>query len=111
MCRHFGETSSKVEATFTQTGFTNFKKGPEKFRKHESTEVHKTAKLEYVNRLINAQNKTSVRSQVDSHHNARVRENRSYLSIIFSIIMWLCGQGLPLRGHFESEASKNRGSY
>lgn len=73
--------------------------------------MHKTANELQVNRRVNAQNETSLKSQVDSQHNSKVRQNRSYLSIIFIIIMWLCGQGLALRGHDESEGSKNQGIY
>jgi hypothetical protein len=56
VCRYFGETSSKSQEAFTQIGFTNFKKGPEKFKKHAETEVHKTAKQLQANRQMTLKN-------------------------------------------------------
>ena len=61
-----------------------------------------------MNRITNPD---SVASQVNSQHKSKVEENRSYLTLIIEMIMWLCKQGLPLRGLNGTSESKNRGNF
>jgi len=61
----------------------------------------------YVNRLSQVE---SVAAKVDSQHKKEVKENRAYLRVIFDVVKFLSRQGLPLRGHDESDGSKNRGN-
>jgi hypothetical protein len=53
--------------------------------------------------------KESIASTVGSVYKTKINENLSYLSHIIQMIMWLCRQGLPLRGHIENQESKNQG--
>jgi len=108
VCRHFGANSGNADVIYTKNGFTNFRKGPRKFKEHSATNDHISATHLYLERLASTD---SVASKVSSHHQKIVSENRSYLTLIFQIIIWLCRQGLALRGHNEQSDAKNKGNF
>ena len=90
VCRHFGEINGNVDTVYAKDGFTNFRKGPRRLKEHSATKDHATASHLYLQRLAVTD---SVASKVSSHHKKQVAENRSYLTTIFQIIIWLCRQG------------------
>jgi hypothetical protein len=87
---------------------TNFEKATDKFKKHNNCAIHKIAAVKYANRMDEVD---SIKAKVDCHHKCRVKENREYIGDIFKMMGFCCQQALPLRGHDESESSKNRGNF
>ena len=84
----------KSESAFTDYGFRNWKRGPEKFRIHERSEFHSKA----AEKLL-----ASRRKGIDAVLSQRVqleqKVHRDGLEVIFSAIFFLGQQGFPLRGH------------
>ena len=84
----------KSESAFTDGGFRNWERGPEKFRIHERSEFHSKA----AEKLI-----ASGRKGIDAILSERVQVEQKVhidgLEIIFSAIFFLGQQGFPLRGH------------
>lgn len=86
--------STKREATFISTGFSNWKKALEKFKAHEKTDAHKEAVMK-----LARSSKPSIATQLNEHHNSEIKRARSALMIIFTTLRTLCRQGLAVRGH------------
>ena len=42
VCRHFGENSGYTNNLYTNEGFTNFRRGPQRFKEHADSSEHKT---------------------------------------------------------------------
>ncbi len=97
VCRHFGENNGYADPTYTKEGFTCFRKGPRRFKEHSISKDHLTAAHLYSERLLATD---SVATKVNSQHKKEILENRSYLTIIFQIIIWLCRQGSILEPFF-----------
>ena len=59
----------------------------------------------------------SVLTQLDSHHAAKVKENRDYVKILIDTIAFLGKQNIPFRGHEEDRSNLtqlsevNRGNF
>ena len=97
-------SSTKSEKTFTQEGFTNWKKAREKnkgFLKHENSDSHKEA----TERLIMApgSSKGDIAGMVDKNAQEDREVNRSMLLKILSSIRYLARQALPLRGNWDDD--------
>ncbi|XP_039279145.1 zinc finger MYM-type protein 1-like [Nilaparvata lugens] len=88
------QLTTKKEDAFTTVGFSNWKKGLDKFRTHENTSVHKEGVLK-----LSSLAKPSVAAQLNDQLNSDMKKARLALEIIFTTVKYLCRQGLAIRGH------------
>ncbi|XP_034223751.1 zinc finger MYM-type protein 1-like [Prunus dulcis] len=102
-----GKAGSNV---FTEKGFKNWRKGPENFRYHvgQVGSLHNKA-TQHCTDLMNQKQhvETIVIKQTDQ---ARINY-RILLTAALDCTRYLLRQGLPFRGHDESETSSNKGNY
>ncbi|XP_034198532.1 zinc finger MYM-type protein 1-like [Prunus dulcis] len=102
-----GKAGSDV---FTEKGFKNWRKGPENFRDHvgQVGSLHNKA-TQHCTDLMNQKQhvETIVIKQTDQ---ARINY-RILLTAALDCTRYLLRQGLPFRGHDESETSSNKGNY
>lgn len=86
--------SSKKETIFIELGFSNWKKGVEKFKLHEQSMCHKEAvvKLHALKASVN------VCAQLSDQKKKEMMVNRACLKKIFSSLLYLASQGLAIRG-------------
>ncbi|VVA37531.1 PREDICTED: zinc finger MYM-type 1, partial [Prunus dulcis] len=95
---------------FTEKGFKNWRKGPENFRDHvgQVGSLHNKA-TQHCTDLMNQKQhvETIVIKQTDQ---ARINY-RILLTAALDCTRYLLRQGLPFRGHDESETSSNKGNY
>ena len=98
------------EQTFTTTGFCDWKKITEKLNKHVNSEEHKKC-MEKWNSYNISKTSGSVAMQISNAHQKEVSENKLYIEKIFSIMIYLCSQGLAIRGHDQSKNSNNQGNF
>ncbi|CAL2280626.1 unnamed protein product [Prunus armeniaca] len=102
-----GKAGSDV---FTEKGFKNWRKGPENFRDHvgQVGSLHNKATQHCIDLMNQKQHvETIVIKQTDQ---ARVNY-RILLTAALDCTRYLLRQGLPFRGHDESETSSNKGNY
>ena len=102
-CRKFGIEHGYSDKAFVQNGFSNWKKGPDTFKKHQSSHVHVACCIALKNRIACDQQHQSVATQISGNHSKEVKSNRYHLGIIIESIIWLAKQGLAFRGHKVSE--------
>ncbi|CAF3001208.1 unnamed protein product [Rotaria sp. Silwood2] len=110
VCR-FAYDPVKSDKAFTVIGFNNWKKGIEKFDKHQSTVSHKQAHETWITTEKNRINNTSVLKQINRQFSEQAEENRLYLKEIIRTVMFLGKQCLSFRGHREDEEAENRGNF
>ena len=82
---------------FIKEGFCNWKKARELFERHEKSESHKEAVLKLKS--------TSVIAQISTQACRDQAEYRSMLLKQLHSLRYLLRQGLPIRGHKESEGN------
>lgn len=82
-----------------------------KLKQHNDTSIHQNCMERWKLRQITDKNKNSIACQTNSHHSIQVKQNRENLKIVIQVLIFLAKQGLPLRGHDESENSKNKGNF
>ena len=91
--------SKNAEKAFTQYGFNNWKKGPEKFRTHENSSTHREASMKH-----NAsQKQQQVSQQLSSQLKAEKESRRMCLVKQLQSLAYLLRQGLAVRGHKSDE--------
>jgi hypothetical protein len=91
---------SKVETAFTIDGFSNWKKGNEKFMAHEKSDLHRESVLK-----LSASKQAPIDAQLSR---AREKEQKNaYIALraIVTSVMFLARQGLALRGHENDEGN------
>ena len=88
------------DQAFTQTGFQNWKKAAEKFKKHEASNCHKESVLKLSTRK--AQTVDTILSTQQQRLQATRREGLVQLT---TSLMYLLRQGLAIRGHTEVEGN------
>jgi len=81
--------------SFIESGFNNWKKGLEKFKRHESSSCHREA----VMKLHSVKAEVNVSAQISEQKKQEMATSRSCLKQIFSSIAYLAMQGLAIRGH------------
>lgn len=86
---------------FVKKGFSNWKKAIEKFKIHECSDHHRKAAIATVTRntdlsLSKIISRQSEQSRIDARH---------CLLKIYESVKYLAVQGIPLRGHTESESN------
>ena len=93
--------SKNAEKAFTQYGFNNWKKGPEKFRTHENSSAHREASMKH-----NASQKQQpVSQQLSSQLKAEQESRRMCLVKQLQSLPYLLRQGLAVRGHKSDEGN------
>ncbi len=119
VCFAFGvcfipETTPYYEDNWTQVGVSNWKKGIQKIKEHETADIHLEAAFKY-SYFISGQNiKTCFSKSAKlfiSKRKKKVEENRRAMTTIFEVVLCLARQNLPFRGHDESKLSSNRGNF
>ena len=58
--------------------------------------------MKWINAKRNEKNKSTIISQLDSHHKATVLKNRQYLKVIIETLMFTAQQNISQRGHEEN---------
>ena len=85
--------------------------------RHASNDSHITAMMKWHDNLEAVEKNKSVLTQLDSHHAAKVKENRDYVKILIDTIAFLGKQNIPFRGHEEDRSNLtqlsevNRGNF
>lgn len=112
ICRHFTvNTNLKIDSTFINKGFNCWRKQTESFNKHMSSEKHKLNNEKYVMFLNIKKNDTSVANSLITSRKKYIEENRKHIILLLKATLFLSKQGLPFRGHDESNESTNRGNF
>lgn len=105
-CRQF--PSSNREELFVEKGMKNWKKASEKLDKHAISAAHSFSMSKWVEYRKPAE---SVSTLLSDCHKGLLLENRDYIKKLIDILIYLSKQGLPLRGHDESDMSDNKGNF
>ena len=108
------------EPEWVQRGYKNWKKFLDPtagVRKHANSRMHQLS-LERHRGYCDSKAGFSVHEQLGeqaeqekSRREAAKSENREVVQIIFDCVLFLSKQGLPFRGHNESQAAGNRGNF
>lgn len=99
-----------VERNFIETGVNQWKRAIEKFSKHNESESHKTSYCRWQH-FIQSLSEGTNPSKISSHPAQEVEENRQYMEMISTLVIFLSRQGIALRGDDESNESHNRGNF
>ena len=114
-CRFFGVSHDK---TFTCSGFRDWKhargkEGPLSF--HDSMcNKHKEAVLDYKQYKSSIADETSIAVQLDRERLKNIQDNRKYVKTLLECLLYCAQQGIPLRGHRETnleDLSVNIGNF
>jgi hypothetical protein len=101
------------DATWTETGMTDFGHLPEKTKKHERSvkNIRNVIDLAMLGKEKIATQLSEVYRSCINKRNEEVRRNRDILSKIIDCIKFFWKFELPLRGHVESLDSANPGVF
>ncbi len=80
------------------------------FHKHESTQSHKES-LVYWQSYKASTSQGRVVQQLEAANVEEIRQRREYVRRIVAVTCMLGKQGIPFRGHNESEDSDNEGNF
>ncbi|ODM87805.1 Zinc finger MYM-type protein 1 [Orchesella cincta] len=86
-------TSAKQEGVFTVTGFCNWKNGSSALKKHDESGLTKEAIIK-----LACFDSSPILNQLHTSVNKTQNQAKTSLKAIFTTIMFLAKQGLPLRG-------------
>jgi hypothetical protein len=89
------------EEVFWKTGFFNWKKAVEKFKKHETSLSHKAC----LEKFVYLSNNENVLQQLHVHQQQEGKIATACLSHIFTCLRYLARQGLAIRGHVDNESN------
>lgn len=107
VCKLFGSTLMPTNP-FNSNGFNDWKHGAQAVSFHENSQQHRASLLSFLNR-------SSMSGRIDSEIQKQVNEERDYwrqiLTRIVSVVKFLTGRGLALRGDVEEFGCKNNGNY
>lgn len=103
--------SNKTVWADARRGFKNFKKGPEKIKQHEESDLHRSLTNKFLVMKLRLLQDSSVLQEQIKMEKSEIMKNREALKRLIDIILYLAKQCLPLRGHDESETSKNKGNF
>ena len=108
------EGAHNSEANWTRIGVNNWKKGLQKIRHHESSDIHQTAAFKYscfisANDIKHSLSESSKLAEKESRE--QVQKNRKVISTLCIITTFLAWQNLAIRGHNENEDSDDKGNY
>lgn len=105
-CRQF--PSSNKEELYVEKGMNNWKKAGDKLDKHAISAAHSFSMAKWLEYRKPTQSVTTLLSE---SHKELLLENRDYVKKLLDILLYLSKQGLPLRGHDESDVSHNKGNF
>lgn len=88
------DTQTRMETTFFQEGFSNWKKATEKFSKHQNSDCHSHAVL----KLHLKQSRGVVEGFALQNSRSQATAQK-LLTLLFSSALYLGKQGFPFRGH------------
>ena len=111
-CIFFGGKSKEV--AFTQVGCRNWKDANERFCKHERSQAHIDATLDFVcycTRTSIDQQLSAEVARLEGERHKQVEQNRNTMKRLTDITIFLAKQGLALRGHREDMESANKGNF
>ena len=113
-CIFFGGKNKEV--AFTQVGCRNWKDAHERFSKHERSQAHVDATLDFVcycSRTSIDQQLSAEAARLEWERHKQVEQNRNTMKRLTDITIFLAKQGLALRGHREdmSMESANKGNF
>ncbi|KAJ1135890.1 hypothetical protein NDU88_002319 [Pleurodeles waltl] len=95
------ELSKNAEEAFCSTGYTNWKKAIERFKKHQSSYAHSYA----LNQLAHYRGCQPINQQLSQQIQQQQNEAWLCLNKIIHTIAFLAKQGLALRGHDDSNGN------
>lgn len=78
---------------------------------HEKSEIHKQATLNMIDFRKNHANSSSVLTQISSQYEKEIELNRSYMKLLFELLLTISKQEIATRGHREDASSENRGNF
>ena len=104
-CRMFdNDPSRKISFSVNSTLLS-------KLKTHSLSTSHIFSNDKWKSRIETERTNQSVASSIDKQHAIEIKSNRNNLKIILECILFCAKQGLPFRGHFEGEESKNKGNF
>ena len=108
-CRHFGDGTLR---TWEGDGsrFNQWKKANNKFLEHDDHPSHKAAVIRHVEWQKSLQT-GGIRNLILNGTEKAAMTNRVYIAAVAEVVNFCARQGLPLRGHDESDKSDNRGNF
>lgn len=101
-CIFFGRNNR--EQVFTTTGYRDWKKAKEKFEKHEKSQSHIEATVDFSNFALSIPINVQLSNEAAKSETARqqnVKKNREIMKRLIDITLCLAQQGLAFRGHRE----------
>ena len=93
--------SKKAEKAFTTAGFRNWKDATRIFRKHESSQAHKEAIMKWAHYTKSV----SISAQLAKQVRDDQEKAQTCLLKMISSLQFIARQGLPSRGHQETEGN------
>lgn len=108
-CRVFGK-NIKHDSFVSSGGCKNWKKALSIFGKHEMTQTHKESVVAWKS-YQGTSRQRNVAQMITSAHASEIAERREYLRRVVAVTSMLGRQGLPFRGHDESQDSTNKGNF
>ena len=106
-CRMFPCGSGDTALT---TAVQDWKNLSYKLRKHASSQSHMDSCCKW-EAFQCCKQTGSVVSELSDQHRIMVTDNRQYVGKIIDILLYLCCQGISLRGHGKSADSRNKGNF
>jgi hypothetical protein len=115
-CRFFSHGIQKghTDECFITTGFRNWKNATGmtgRLVRHTQSQRHVHASAAWIDFKHNQQSHTSIASALSMQRQEQVQHNRHYLKTIIEVLLYCAFQEIALRGHRESESSRNRGNF
>ena len=104
-------SGSRSDPSFIIQGSGNWKDCPNSFRRHASSEFHKTSYVHWIEGRHMKASGDSIAQQLSRQYCKDVEENRRNVKKLLEVVRLFCKQNIPFRGHDESENSTNRGNY
>ncbi|XP_049386526.1 uncharacterized protein LOC125850719 [Solanum stenotomum] len=104
------ESRGNAGKSFTQDGFKNWNHGPERIRLHvgEVNSIHNKC----LNRMLDfANQRQSIQSSLHKQSEKTKSDYRIRLNASINVVRFLLRNGLPFRGHDESEDSDYKGLF
>ena len=90
--------SKKAEATFSKTGFCNWKRALQKLAKHQSSQEHPEA-------FMKMTNKVSISTIMNPAYQEQQQRRQKLLLKQLSSLQYLLRQGLAIRGHDDNKGN------
>ncbi|KAL4104331.1 hypothetical protein QTP88_019632 [Uroleucon formosanum] len=106
--------NSQTTITFSKVGFKGWNKANEAFKKHQLSKCHVNSSTF----LLNFLNGKSIDCVLDTAKEVSLSKkaeecikNRQIMNRLIDIVICLCKEGRPFRGHNESSTSNNQGLF